>query len=224
MKLYPLVVKLEDKICSFIGGGNQVQKKVLDLIEYSPKIFIFAEIVSDTLQDLINNNKKVIWQKNIQYEILLKSHLVFISDEPLTKNGQTLHTISLNEIHSVIKFCKKYAKLVCFLDQPHYCDFYNTHIYERGPILVSISTKGSAPVIGNYIKKQLDQIITDDLILLTEFLSKYRSKIVSQIKDYEKRKAFYEQILKNDFIALLKNNEEEALGKLLQYIIEFRDS
>ena len=224
MKLYPLVVKLEDKICSLIGGGNQVHKKVLDLMEYSPKIFIFAETVSDSLQDLINNNKKIIWQKNIQYEILLKSHLVFISDEPLIKNGQTSHTISLNEIHSAIKFCKKYAKLVCFLDQPHNCDFYNTHRYEKGPILVSISTTGAAPVIGNYIKKQLDQIITDDLLLLTEFLSKYRSKIVSQIRDYEKRKAFYEQILKNDFINLLKNNEEEALGKLLQYIIEFRDS
>jgi siroheme synthase (precorrin-2 oxidase/ferrochelatase) len=63
MKLYPLVVKLEDKNCSLIGGGNQVHKKVLDLMEYSPKIFIFAETVSDSLQDLINNNKKIIWQK-----------------------------------------------------------------------------------------------------------------------------------------------------------------
>jgi len=90
MKLYPLVVKLEDKNCSLIGGGNQVHKKVLDLMEYSPKIFIFAETVSDSLQDLINNNKKIIWQKNIQYKILLKSHLVFISDEPLIKKWTNL--------------------------------------------------------------------------------------------------------------------------------------
>jgi len=72
MKLYPLVVKLEDKICSLIGGGNQVHKKVLDLMEYSPKIFIFAETVSDSLQDLINNNKKIIWQKKYSIQNIIK--------------------------------------------------------------------------------------------------------------------------------------------------------
>ncbi|GIX42313.1 MAG: precorrin-2 dehydrogenase [Leptospiraceae bacterium] len=222
MKLYPLVIKLEDKICSFIGGGNQIQKKICDILEYNPKIFLFAETINPSLQDLIETNKKIIWQKSVNYEILLKSHLVFISDEAIQQNGKTIPTISLNEIQAVMKFCKKYSKLICFLDHPKYCDFYNTHIYEKGPILISISTSGVAPVIGNYLKKQLDCIVNDDIILLTNFLSKYRSKIVHQINDYNKRKAFYEQLIHSDFIELLKKNEEEALGKLLQLMIEFR--
>ncbi len=222
MKLYPIVLKLEDKICSFIGGGNQIYKKVKDLISYSPKIFIYAEHICESLQSLVEKNKKIIWQKKINYEIILKSHLVFISDEAILIDSNIIHTISFNEIQAVVKFCNKYSKLVCFLDHPQYCDFYNTHIYEKGPILISISTSGSAPVIGNYIKHQLDTIINEDLVLLTEFLSRYRHKIVSQIPDYNNRKKFYEHLLNSDFIHILKNSEEEALGKLLLLLVEYQ--
>jgi len=223
MKLYPIVLKLEDKICSFIGGGNQIYKKVKDLLEYSPKIFIFANNLYEPLEELVKNHKNIVWKQTVNYEIILKSYLVFISDESILKEGKNVSTIGINEIDAVIKFCKKYAKILCFLDYPKYCDFYNTHIYEKGPILISISTSGAAPVIGNYIKNQLDQIINEDIIQLTNFLSMYRTKIVEQINDYQKRKAFYEQLLNPQFISILKQNEEEALGKLLQLLIEFKD-
>lgn len=224
MKLYPIVIKLEDKICCFIGGGNQIYKKILDLMPYSPRIFVFAENVIPELKDLAENHKKIIWQKHINYEILLKSYLIFISDESIHNDNNTLNAFnSIKEIESVIKFSEKYSKLVCFLDRPEYCDFFNTHIYEKGSILISISTKGVAPVIGNYIKQQLNQIINDDLILLTDFLAKYRPKIVNKIKSYEKRIKFYENILNSDFIEILKQNEEEALNKLIQLIIQYSE-
>lgn len=220
MKLYPIVLKLQDKICSFIGGGNQIYKKITDILPYSPKIFVFSEHVNAEIHNLAENEKKIIWQKHINYEILLKSYLIFISDESIHDNGFD----SIKEIESVLKFSEKYSKLVCFLDKPEYCDFFNTHIYEKGSILMSISTKGSAPVIGNYIKNQLDKIISEDLVLLTDFLAKYRHKIVSKIKNYEKRIQFYENILNSDFTTILKHNEEEALNKLIQLMVEYSES
>lgn len=159
-------------------------------------------------------------EKNINYEILLKSHLIFISEETIIKDGKKIHTLDISEIQSVLKFADKYSKFICFIDTPQYCSFFNTHIYEKGPILISISTSGAAPVIGNFIKNQLDSIVTEDLILLTEFLFKYRSRIVSQIKNIEKRKELYERLLKKEFIDILKVSETEALNLLFKYIVE----
>lgn len=221
MKLYPIVLKLENKICSFIGGGNLIYKKLQDLLSYNIKAFLFANQIIEELESLVKkNSNQIIWKKSVNYEILLKSYLIFISDESITIKEKKIYPVNINEIQSVLKFSEKYSKLVCFLDSPQNCSFFNTHIYEKGSILISISTSGAAPVIGNYIKKQLDEVISDDLVLLTDFLSKYRSKIVSQIKNQEKRKEFYERLLNEDFISILKKNEEEALAILLKYIVE----
>lgn len=221
MKLYPLVVKLDNKICSFLGGGNQILKKIQDLLSYHIKAFLFAKEINQDLEILIKENpNQIIWKKNINYEILLKSHLIFISEETIIKDGKKIHTLDISEIQSVLKFADKYSKFICFIDTPQYCSFFNTHIYEKGPILISISTSGAAPVIGNFIKNQLDSIVTEDLILLTEFLFKYRSRIVSQIKNIEKRKELYERLLKKEFIDILKVSETEALNLLFKYIVE----
>ncbi len=221
MKLYPIVLKLENKICSFLGGGNQILKKIQDLLAYHIKAFIFAKEVNEDLEKLIKENSNVIiWKKSINYEILLKSHLIFLSEEAIIKEGKKICPLDISEIQSVLKFTEKYSKFVCFIDTPQYCSFFNTHIYEKGPILISISTSGTAPVIGNFIKNQLNSVITEDLVLLTEFLSKYRSKIVSQIKNTTKRKALYERLLKKEFLDILKLSETEALNLLLKYIVE----
>lgn len=221
MKLYPIVLKLDDRICSFVGGGKSIYKKIYDLLPYSPKIFLLAEYIIDELEELVQNQKKIIWIKYINYQILLKSYLIFLSDEKVIKNQIEYEANPSNELDTVLKFAKKYSKFVSFLDRPQYCDFYNTHIYEKDSILVSISTYGHAPVVGKYIKKKLDDIITDDLIKLTEFLSKYRSKIIAQIKDFEKRKQLYDQLLQPSFLEVLRNSEDEALGILLQLLIQY---
>ncbi len=221
MKLYPLVLDLENKICTFIGGGNLIYKKIKDIQKYNCKIFVFSNYVIPELKNEIESNKSIIFKKSVNYEILLKSLLIFVSDENVVIQNETKSPLSYSEISSVIKFSEKYSKLLCFLDQPKYCNFFNTHIFEKDPILISISTSGAAPMIGNYIKHQLDNIISDDLVLLTKFLAKFRSKIVSQIPDPEKRKQFYNKIIDSKFIEILKKNEEEALGKLFQYIVEF---
>ncbi|MFN3604307.1 MAG: bifunctional precorrin-2 dehydrogenase/sirohydrochlorin ferrochelatase [Leptonema sp. (in: bacteria)] len=221
MKLYPLVAKLENKICSFIGGGNLISKKIQDLLNYNIKAFLFAKEVCEELENFVkNNSNQIIWKKNVNYEILLKSYLIFISDETIQKEEKKIHPNSLSEIQSIIKFSEKYSKFVCFIDVPQYCSFYNTHIYEKGPILISISTSGTAPVIGNFIKQKLDSIVTDDLILLTEFLAKFRTKITSQIRNPEKRKELYQRLLSTDFISTLKRNEEEGISILFKYIVE----
>lgn len=64
MKLYPLVVKLDNKICSFLGGGNQILKKIQDLLSYHIKAFLFAKEINQDLEILIKENpNQIIWKK-----------------------------------------------------------------------------------------------------------------------------------------------------------------
>lgn len=220
-KLYPIVVRLHDRICSFVGGGNLIYSKIREILPYNPKIFIFAEGIIEPLEKIVVNNKHIIWKKNINYEILLKSYLIFVSTEKIQLGDREISPVSQREIENILKFSKRYSKLISFLDNNQLCDFFSTHIFEKGPILIGVSTYGNAPMVGKYLtNKLLDSVVDDDLVILANFLSRFRSKIISQIPDKEKRKQFYEKLFQPSFLRILRGSEEEAIGELLRLLVE----
>lgn len=85
------------------------------------------------------------------------------------------------------------------IDKPGLCDFQFGSIVNRSPVIVSISTDGAAPILGQSIRTKIEQLLPGDLGVWAASAKKARIRITSAIPDLKIRKEFWRKFARTAF-------------------------
>lgn len=80
-------------------------------------------------------------------------------------------------------------------DAPEHCDFITPSIVDRSPIVVAVSTGGTAPVIARILRARIEATLPASFGKLARFASKFRTRIANNIKDSRERRDFWERMI-----------------------------
>ena len=79
------------------------------------------------------------------------------------------------------------------IDNPAFCDFQFGAIVERSPLVIGISTHGTAPVFGQAIRARLEALLPDQLKLWAQTARLWRERVVPLRLPFHGRRTFWER-------------------------------
>lgn len=87
-------------------------------------------------------------------------------------------------------------KVLCNVaDEPDLCDFITPSIVDRSPVVVAISTGGSAPVVARTLRARIETMLLPSFGQLTEFVGGFRQAIADKISGGRERRHFWERMI-----------------------------
>lgn len=87
------------------------------------------------------------------------------------------------------------------IDKPAFCDFQFGSIVNRSPVIVSISTNGAAPILGQAIRRRIETLLPRGLGDWAAHAKAFRARLMDLIPDASMRRDFWERFVDRTFAA-----------------------
>lgn len=213
MNYFPIFVNLQYKSILVVGGGSVAARKIALLIRTKAIINIVAEKVCLELLSIIKtNNIKLIKSK------FHKNHLENVFLVITATNDKTLNRY-------IFQAASKKCIFVNSVDDEYNCSFIFPSIIDRSPIIIGISTGGTAPVLSRLIRQKIEALLPMKLGLVAKLAKKWRNIIKKCFLKISDRRFFWESLFNGSFInQVLNGNIKLAIKILKQQILQLPQS
>ena len=195
-------INLQNKKCVVIGGGKIAQNKIETLLSFNAQIVVSAPYLTEKLQELVNFNKIEYIKSDYQPELLNGAFLAIAAtnDNILNKN--------------IFRDAADIGVLVNVVDQPDLCSFFFPAIFQRGNLVIGISTSGDSPALSRCLKERFKEELGEEYSYLLELLKQLRPLIANNYPDMEDRYFAVKRIIESDAIDLLASGKETEAKEL----------
>jgi uroporphyrin-III C-methyltransferase/precorrin-2 dehydrogenase/sirohydrochlorin ferrochelatase len=105
---------------------------------------------------------------------------------------------------------RRHGALVNIVDQPDFCDFQFGTIVNRAPVIVSISTDGAAPVLGQAIRRRIEAVLPSSLGTWAQTAKGFRERLREIVPTKTGRRRFWERFVDVTFISQAQEDEQLA--------------
>jgi uroporphyrin-III C-methyltransferase/precorrin-2 dehydrogenase/sirohydrochlorin ferrochelatase len=116
----------------------------------------------------------------------------------------------------VFEDCEAENVLVNSVDDPPHCRFMVPAIIDRSPLIISVASNGTSPVLSRQIRTQLEATIPHGMGKLAEFSGKWRSAVKAKITNPEERRIFWEDLYASPLKEQVFNDNLAEADRLIE--------
>ena len=186
-----------------VGGGDVAARKIELLLKTTEKIVIMAASVSEGVERLINQHQLKWLKHNYKVGLLDGITLVIAATDNKTVNESIYHeAVKFNILANVV-------------DQPALCTYITPAIIDRSPMIIALSSSGSAPILIRMLREQIEKILPQGYGRLAEFSLKFRDHVKARIKGLRNRRTFWENTLRGSIGQLLLDGKQQEAEQQL---------
>ncbi|MEJ5035531.1 siroheme synthase CysG [Acinetobacter johnsonii] len=183
MDIFPISLKLQQQPCLIVGGGHIAYRKAVLLHKAGAVIYIIAPDIDANLLQLVEESQGQYIQALYPAQIQLNDYrLVIAATDDYAVNTQ------------VFEDCEALKILVNSVDDPPHCRFMVPAIVDRSPLVISVASNGTSPVLSRQIRTQLETSIPHGMGKLAEFSGKWRAAVKAKISNPDERRVFWEDL------------------------------
>ena len=206
MQRFPAFINVRSRNVIVAGGGEEALRKASLLLDAGAVVTVIAPQVDAQIIELVAKRDGHIVQRAPEQSDFKAAVLVFVAD------------YNEDESQKVAEAASAAGALVNVVDQPALCDFTTPSIIDRGDVVVAISTNGTAPVLGQFIRARIEAMLPVGIGRLAAFANAFRSSVKSAIAK-EQRRFFWRRVFEGDIAALfLSGNEKAAREAMIETI------
>lgn len=209
MLYLPLFVKLTDKPVLIVGGGAVALRKAGTLLSAGAKLYVVSpEFAPEFLA----------WQRAGQAE-LISGYF-----EPALLEGKLLVIAATDndEVNAAVyQAATRRNMLVNTVDDQPKCGFIFPSIIDRSPIVIAISSYGTAPVLARRLREKLETLLPQHLGPLAQLVGRFRDKVKTKINGFAARRQFWENVFNSDVVREVQANQlQQAEQRLEQLLLQ----
>ncbi|MDO6445106.1 siroheme synthase [Colwellia sp. 1_MG-2023] len=204
MNYFPIFLTSDKIKAIIIGGGDVAARKIELLLKTTSNITVMSEQVNASVERLVNDNNLQWIRHNYQQGELSCFNLVIAATDDALVNQ------AISQEAEALKI------LVNVVDQPALCSYITPAIIDRSPILIAMSSSGSAPILLRMLREQIEKTLPAGYGKLADFSLKFRDHVKARIKGLRNRRSFWEATLRGAIgNAILQGNDQQAEQQLI---------
>lgn len=205
MDIFPISLKLQQQPCLIVGGGHIAYRKAVLLQKAGAVISVVAPEIEASLLEIVQATAGQYVQAPFNSEIPLRSYrLVIAATNDAGVNRQ------------VFEDCEAENVLVNSVDDPPHCRFMVPAIIDRSPLIISVASNGTSPVLSRQIRTQLEATIPHGMGKLAEFSGKWRSAVKAKITNPDERRIFWENLYASPLKEQVFNDNLAEADRLIE--------
>ncbi|ENQ9576280.1 TPA: uroporphyrinogen-III C-methyltransferase [Acinetobacter baumannii] len=209
MDIFPISLKLQQQRCLIVGGGHIALRKATLLAKVGAIIDVVAPAIEDQLLQLITTTGGVSFIEAFTEKFLSTPYRLVIA---ATNDAEVNKT--------VFEQCEARNLLVNSVDDIPHCRFMVPAIIDRSPLIVSVASNGTSPVLSRQIRTQLETSIPHGMGKLAEFSGKWRNQVKEKISNPDERRIFWENLYASPLKEQVFNDNLDVADSMLEQALQ----
>ncbi|MBD1231091.1 uroporphyrinogen-III C-methyltransferase [Acinetobacter seifertii] len=209
MDIFPISLKLQQQRCLIVGGGHIALRKATLLAKAGAIIDIVAPEIEEQLLQLVTTTNG--------------QHFVEVFSEKFLSTPYRLVIAATNDPQvnkTVFEQCEVRNLLVNSVDDIPHCRFMVPAIIDRSPLVISVASNGTSPVLSRQIRTQLETSIPHGMGKLAEFSGKWRNQVKEKISNPDERRIFWENLYASPLKEQVFNDNLDVAASMLEQALQ----
>ncbi|QXB45671.1 siroheme synthase CysG [Acinetobacter seifertii] len=209
MDIFPISLKLQQQRCLIVGGGHIALRKAILLAKAGAIIDIVAPEIEEQLLQLVTTTNG--------------QHFVEVFSEKFLSTPYRLVIAATNDPQvnkTVFEQCEVRNLLVNSVDDIPHCRFMVPAIIDRSPLVISVASNGTSPVLSRQIRTQLETSIPHGMGKLAEFSGKWRNPVKEKISNPDERRIFWENLYASPLKEQVFNDNLDVADSMLEQALQ----
>nr|WP_275254101.1 siroheme synthase CysG [Acinetobacter baumannii] len=202
-------MKLQQQRCLIVGGGHIALRKATLLAKAGAIIDVVAPTIEDQLLQLIKTTDGEPFIEAFAEKFLSTPYRLVIA---ATNDAEVNKT--------VFEQCEARNLLVNSVDDIPHCRFMVPAIIDRSPLIVSVASNGTSPVLSRLIRTQLETSIPHGMGKLAEFSGKWRNQVKEKISNPDERRIFWENLYASPLKEQVFNDNLDVADSMLEQALQ----
>ncbi|MCW1833573.1 siroheme synthase CysG [Pantoea ananatis] len=203
MDYLPLFADLAGRPVLVVGGGDIAARKIELLRRAGARIQIASRELCPELQALLDEQQLEWLATSFEPAQLDKVFLVIAATDDNALNAQVYD--EANARH----------KLVNVVDDQPKCSFIFPSIVDRSPLVVAISSSGTAPVLARMLREKLETLLPSHMGQMAELAGQWRDKVKARFSRMSDRRRYWERIFNGRFASQMATGDVTAAKQTL---------
>jgi uroporphyrin-III C-methyltransferase / precorrin-2 dehydrogenase / sirohydrochlorin ferrochelatase len=210
---FPVFFKLKGQECLVVGAGDIAARKIELLFRAGAKITVIAKEIGEMVTAMQLSHSLDIQQTPFTPTDLKHFRLIISATDNIETNKLVAKTATEQGIP------------VNVVDNPGLSSFIFPAIVDRSPIVIAVSSGGSAPVLARLLRAKIESVIPPAYGRLAKLADKLRDKVKQHIKIAPQRRLFWEHVFQGNIAEqVFSGNENEAEALLIHTLSNFNDT
>lgn len=209
MRGYPVLLRVENRRCVVVGGGQVATHKVTALLDAGAAVTVISPQISPDLQTLADQGRIEIYQMAYQPDQLaaIQPFMVIAATDQAAVNQH------------VAADAERLKMLVNVTDAPAQSHFTNMATIQRGPMVVGVASGGTAAALSAYLKAQIEQLVGPEIEILAGWMGEARPNVRTSGLNQSERAALWQKILASPILDLLRRGDIDGAKRLFDGIL-----
>jgi siroheme synthase-like protein len=198
-----ICVKLDDRRCVVVGGGEVAERKVAALLEAGARVCVISPKLTTELQRLASINAVQHLAREWKSGDLRDCLLAFAATDDPKLQG------------AIAGEARALRVPINFADEPELCDFIMPSVVRRGELQIAISTSGTSPALASRIRRDLQAIVGPEYETVTQIMRAARSYLRKWQHDSRERARILRALAVSDIAEHVRQADWATIDRLL---------
>ncbi|QOW49042.1 siroheme synthase CysG [Acinetobacter sp. YH12138] len=218
MDIFPISLKLQQQPCLIVGGGRIAYRKAVLLAKAGAQLTVCSPEIEDDLLTLVNKTQGQ-YLNSIYHESVYRENAIALRQFRLVIAATNDKAVN----QAVFEACEAENVLVNSVDDPPHCRFMVPAIIDRSPLVISVASNGTSPVLSRQIRTQLESSIPHGMGKLAEFSGQWRAAVKAKIVNPDERRIFWEDLYASPLKEQVFNDNFTEANRLIeQALLEWK--
>jgi uroporphyrin-III C-methyltransferase len=195
MSLQPIFLKLHGRRGLVVGAGTVACEKIRTLLKTGVRLKVVAPEANLSVRELADEGRLEWIQRRFELSDLDGCFLVIAATDSAEVNA------------AVYRGAVERGILANSVDDPPNCDFYFGSVVSRGALQVVISTAGESPAVAQHLRREIDELLPDDIGSWLEDVGRLRREILAKHPKDEARKALLHRLAERTLLRPPRSTE-----------------
>jgi len=208
MNHLPIFVNITKRPVLIVGGGTVAARKTETILKAGGRPVVVSPTLCPALELLAREGRVQYIARGFQAMDIEGCVLVIAATDDTHLNRRIYTAADSARIP------------VNVVDCPELCSFIMPAIIDRSPLLIAISSGGTAPVLVRHLKARLETLIPAGYGRLAEFAGSFRAQVKLRLRNAVTRRRFWENVFQGAVSERLFAGQEDKAHALMQQMLD----